>query len=120
MFANSARRADATLPEILIERARSAPDRRLALDVGLGIIAVATLGWWRPAGWLLLTSLALGFVAFGAWGIADRELKERGSPPGALTVVLRAMRIAAIATGMAAAIVVTMHALALLLGRWIS
>jgi len=120
MFAHSTRRADATLPELLIERARSASDRRLALDVGGGIIAVVVLGWWRPAGWLLLASLSLGFVAFGAWGIADRELNERGSPPGALTALLRGVRVAAVLMGMAATVVVTMHALALLLGRWIS
>lgn len=120
MFANSARRADATLAEILMDRARSASDRRLALDAGLGIVAAVASAWWRPGGWLLLASLALGFFAFGAWGIADRELNERGSPAGAATILLRSVQVVAVLTGTAAAIVVVMHALALLLGRWIS
>lgn len=120
MFAKSAQRPDATLGEVLVERARAASDRRLALDVGVGTVAVVTFAWWRPAGWLLLTSIALAFVAFGAWGIADRELNERGSPPGLLTRVLHGVEIIAVLTGIGAALVVTVHVLAILLGRWIS
>lgn len=120
MFAKSAQRPEATLPELLVERARNASDRRLALDVGLGTVAVVVLVWWRPAGWLLLGSFALAFVAFGAWGIADRELTERGSTPGPLTTLLRGVQLVSVAIGIAAALIVTMHALSILLGRWIS
>lgn len=120
MFAKSAHRPDAPLTEVLVERARTASDRRLALDVGLGIVAVVAFSWWRPAGWLLLCSLALGFVAFGAWGIADRELNERGSPPGLLTTLLRGVEMVSVMIGIAAALIITIHALSILLGRWIS
>jgi hypothetical protein len=120
MFARSALRPDATLTEVLVQRARSSSDRRLALDVGLGIAAVAAIGWWRPQGWMVLVSIALGFAAFGSWGIADRELNERASPPRLLAGVLRGIEILSIAVGAGAAIVLTLHLFALVLGTWIS
>jgi hypothetical protein len=120
MFARSALRPDATLAEVLVQRARSSSDRRLALDAGVGIVAALALGWWRPAGWMVLVSIAIGFAAFGGWGIADRELNEGRSQPRLLTAFLKAVEIVSVAVAVVAAIVVTFHLFALLLGRWIS
>ena len=120
MFAKSALRPDATLVEVLVERARGASDLRLVLDAVLGIVAAVAFAWWGPAGWPVLVSIALGFAAFGAWGIADRELNERRSQPRTLALALEGVKVLAVAVAIAAGIVTTVHALTFLLGRWIS
>jgi hypothetical protein len=72
MMVLSALRPDASLPEFLAHRARSASVRRLAIDLVVGVAGFAGALYWQPAGWLLVTSLALMFPAYGAWGLADR------------------------------------------------
>jgi hypothetical protein len=72
---NVAARTDAGLPELLSERARAASPRRLGLDVALGAAAAVAVALWRPAAWTSLLCAALCFVAFGAWGMADRRLR---------------------------------------------
>jgi hypothetical protein len=82
MMVLSATRPDASLREFLVQRARAASLARLAVDVVVGIAcASVTLFWWRPESKLLLLSVALAFVTYGAWGLADRlratSLKQR-------------------------------------------
>jgi hypothetical protein len=72
MMVLSALRPEASFPEFLAHRARSASVRRLLLDVIAGLGALSALLWWRPSGLLVLGSAALCFAAYGAWGIADR------------------------------------------------
>ena len=119
--------ADATLPELLAARARSASDLRLSLDVALGLVAGAAAVWWHPTGWVAALSAALCFAAFGAWGLADRALRIRTEvimliptphrvPDGALAAV----RTAAAIVGTAAGVVLVFSLLAASLGRFIS
>jgi hypothetical protein len=118
---DSTLRPDATLPEALAHRARHASDGRLALDAGLGFLAAIGALVWRPAAWFLVASAALCFAAFGVWGIADRELSERGpAAPAAVAWSLRAARVAATALGVLAAAALLLSALAVALGTWIS
>jgi hypothetical protein len=120
-MADSSLPSDARLPELLAARARSASDGRLALDLAGGLVAAGAALAWRPSGWLVLLSAALCFAAFGAWGIADREARER--PPGSrglLISLLRGVRALAALVGAAAAVTLLFATLALALGTWIS
>jgi hypothetical protein len=116
--------SDVGLAEFLSTRARNASDSRLALDAALGLTAAVAALIWRPRGWALASSAALCFLAFGVWGIADRELRERSMEEGAHAgVVLGALRstraIAAILGGLAAGALI-IELLGLALGTWIS
>lgn len=117
---DSAIRTDASLPEVLIAHARSASDGRLALDLILGAAAALGIIIWHPGAWLLLFSVALCFVAFGAWGITDRELLDSAGHSPRLVKILRATRATAAGVGGAAGATVLMSGFALLLGTWIS
>ena len=114
-------RPDANLPELLAARARHASDTRLALDAVLGTLVAVGAVFWRGPGWYFLASLASCFVAFGFWGIADRELGERASSGSRRTLaLLRIARIVVGAVGAIAAVTAMLTALALALGRMIS
>ena len=111
----------ATLPAVLATRARAASDSRLALDVAVGLVVAACVVIWHPRGWLLLVSAALGLAAFGAWGIADREITGHSGVGGApIVYALRALRGMAAVTGMLAMLGACFAVLGLMLGTWIS
>jgi hypothetical protein len=115
--------ADLDLREFLTARARGASDLRLALDTGLGFVVVVIALLWRPGGWKLLASAALCFVAFGGWGIADRELRERELSSGHSENAVRLLRVTrffAVILGGAAAVALLVGVLGLALGTWIS
>jgi len=114
-------RPDASLPELLAARARHSSDTRLALDAVLGSVVALGVVFWRGPGWYFITSIASCFLAFGFWGIADRELGERGNSGTRRALwLLRAGRIMAATLGAIAAITAMLTALALALGRMIS
>src|SRR4051794_39842377 len=102
---NPALRPDASLAEFLVARARAASDGRLVVDVVLGAFAALGVAAWRPTGWLALLGVAVCLAAFGAWGIADRELRERVDVPHARVVrVLAMLRVVAAGVGAGAAV----------------
>src|SRR4051812_7677506 len=97
---NPALRPDANLGEFLAARARAASDGRLVADVIAGCCAALGVTVWRPAGWLALLGVSVCLTAFGVWGIADRELRERANAPRARVVrVLATLRVAAAGAG---------------------
>lgn len=122
MLADTAREPQ-SLGEILAAVARRASDGQLLIMTLVGFAGTAALvqildrqGWLAAAG-----ALAVG--SYGAWGIADRELNERWSRPGAKGPVIIALRLGRAV----AAVVATLAAVALaatmfipFLGRWIS
>jgi hypothetical protein len=121
MMVLSALRPDASLPEFLVHRARTASIRRLAVDALAGGAACAAVLWWRPTGWLVLASAGLCFFAYGAWGILDRvrsrsavtvetSLAGLGDAICALCALLGALAAAGVLLGV----------WALGLGTWIS
>jgi hypothetical protein len=79
------------------ERASDATLATLAALLPVGLVVAALMAAWRP-GWLawwplLIPVMLLG--AFGAWGVANRELKDDVRPLsgyGALIVLWRAVR----------------------------
>jgi hypothetical protein len=99
---DSALRSDASLPDLLADRARHASDRRLALDVAGGVLAAAAAVYWRPRPWILLLAAATCFAAFGAWGIADRAAARWVRPLRALAAVVGALAALALAAGVVA------------------
>jgi hypothetical protein len=114
-------RPDANLGEFLAARARAASDGRLVADVIAGCCAALGVTVWRPAGWLALLGVSVCLAAFGVWGIADRELRERVNAPRARVVrVLATLRVAAAGAGALAAIATMVAVLGIMLGTWIS
>ena len=111
--------AHPTLGQLLSARARGASDLRLAIDVAVGVVIAVAVAVWQPPAWPVILAAGLCFGAFGAWGIADRELRERGE---AATSVrwLRVVRQAAALLGVLAAVALLVGVLALALGTWIS
>src|SRR5215207_3603857 len=83
----------------LTSRARATSDGRLVLAVILGLATTIVIALWRPPAWLILGCVGVGTAAFGAWGIADRELAERSVARDVSVVMLRGVRIVSIAIG---------------------
>ena len=112
-------RHEPTLTEFLSDRARRASDARLALNAGLGLSIAAAAGFWRPAGWMALVSLALTFGAYGIWAIAGRELAE-GARAGWRHGVLTALRALAAVGGTLAGLAFIATILGIALGTIVS
>ena len=113
-------RPDASLPEFLAARARHASDTRLALDALIGLLVAAGVAYWNGPGASFLAGVGVCFFAYGAWGIADRELGERPTAPPRVRATLRAARIVAALLGFAAGAYPVVLALAKALGVMIS
>jgi hypothetical protein len=121
MMVLSALRPDASLPEFLVERARSASLRRLAADAVAGAAGFAAALWWNPTGWLVLSSAALCFFSYGAWGILDRVRSSPAVTGNAwLAGALEATGALSALLGALAAAGVLLGVWALALGTWIS
>ena len=121
MMVLSALRPDASLPEFLVERARSASLRRLAADALAGSAGFAAAVWWRPTGWVVLASVALCFFSYGAWGILDRARSRSEVTAGPrLAGLVDATCVLFALIGAFAAAGVLLGVWALALGTWIS
>lgn len=105
----------------LAARARATSDGTLAVVVIVGLTAAIVVAAIHPSAWLPLACVGVCAAAFGAWGIADRELAERADISGRGTVrVLRGVRFLAVLGGTCAAIVIAFRVLGAALGTWIS
>jgi hypothetical protein len=121
MMVLSALRSDASLPEFLSHRAKSASVLRLSIDLAVGLAGFAAALHWRPAGWLVVASLALIFFAYGGWGIADRARSIAATRDSRLSrALLDAVCFLLGATGLLATAVLLYSVWALALGTWIS
>lgn len=100
----------------LAARARHATDVRLMADAAVGTTLAASILLIRPALWVLAMPAAV-VAAYGAWGIADRELQTRA--PGTPHKTLGIARTAALAAGVVAALAFFFGALGVVLGNWI-
>jgi hypothetical protein len=104
----------------LAARARATSDGRLVGAVIGGLAATLTVAIVRPFGWMVLGNFGLVAAAFGAWGIADRELAERGAVSRSSAVMLRIVRAGCVIVGTCAAIAALLVVLGGALGTWIS
>jgi hypothetical protein len=115
--------SEVNLSQFLSARARGVSDARLVLDAAVGIVVAVVALIWRPAGWYFIASAALCFAAFGGWGIADRELRERHGEASATGTAVRVLRLAQVITatvGALAAGALLIELLGVALGTWIS
>lgn len=72
--------ADASLAEVLSNRARRTPRDRLLVDLVGGLLIAGTAIWARPAGWLVLAAAAACLALYGLWAIAEVRLLPRPWP----------------------------------------
>jgi len=118
---NSALRPDASLPELLAARARGASDGSLVLNAACGLLLIGAMALLRPSVWPLVGSIGLCLIAFGFWGITDRELGERANEPRSPVVsVLEIGRTTCVVLGALGALVLVFSTLRFALGTWIS
>lgn len=108
------------LLDFLALRARRASDGRLAGESGAGFVVALAAVAWRPGGWPLFASGGVCALAFGLWGIFDRELRERVAAPTGAANTLRVARVGAGVVGGLAAVAMALSFLALALGTIIS
>jgi hypothetical protein len=121
MMVLSAARPDASLREFLVQRARAATLVRLAADLAAGVAgASVTIFWWRPESRLLVLSVALAFVAYGGWGIADRFRAPSAQKNGGVERVLAAICALLAIGGILAGTGIIYGVWSIALGTWIS
>lgn len=109
-----------TLGEFLASRARSASELRLVGDAAFSIFAAVAVGVWRGPLWDVRIAIALCFLAFGIWGVADRDLARRSDAPRRDLIVPRTTRVAAAILGFGAAAYLMMSLLGRAIGKVIS
>ena len=96
---------DERFGDFVARRAHAASDLVLAAFAALGGAALVAAAVLRPRGWLFLASIAALALAFGGWGIADRELSDpRVAASRPTTLAFRAIRALAVLLAFAAAI----------------
>jgi hypothetical protein len=126
---DDAMRADADLGDLWRSYARRTPDTWLALLASLSILLIVgfavvgltharwALRWWPT----ILLPMFVG--AFGAWGIADRELTDRRHHSDSRPLAVRMLIGVEWAAGVAAALAVAAAVIVFLrvtVGTWIS
>lgn len=109
-----------TLGEFLASRARSASEIRLVGDAAFSIFAAVAVGFWRGPLWDARIAIALCFIGFGLWGIADRDLARTPDAPWREVVVPRVARVFAAVLGFGAAAYLMMSLLGRAIGKVIS
>jgi hypothetical protein len=109
-----------TLGEFLATRARRASDTYLAGHAITAVLAAVAIAAWRGPLWEVRLSIAVCFLAFGVWGVADRDLAQRESASRPALWALSATRLVAAVCGFAAGAFLMMSLLGRALGRIIS
>jgi hypothetical protein len=121
MMVLSALRPDGSLSEFLAHRARSASIYRLSIHLAAGVAGSWAALQWRPSAWVVLTSVAVCFFAYGGWGLIDRarsRVVARGHE--LLGGAMEAFCALLGAVGVLAAAGVLLGVWAIALGTWIS
>jgi len=108
---------DQGLPALLASAARSASVGIMLTEIAVGLVGVAAVLWWQPPTTPAALSGAVLLVAFGCWGIADRELEE-AEPGMTLRPVFVAARAVAAVAGWAALLVLAFSIAGIAIGHW--
>lgn len=112
---------DATLSQVLSDRALRSEPSRLWIDVLGGAAILGASVWARPAGWLVLASAAGCAMAYGVWAWAERRVRGLAFPfPQDVERRWRAVRTIAGVAGLAAFGLLLLAFLQLALGPMIS
>lgn len=107
-----------SLGEFLADRARSASDDKLAWQAIGAVITAVAIAFWRGPAWDIRLALMTCLLAYGLWGIADRDLANASRPRGQLFP--RAIRALAAVCGFGAAAYLMLALLGRALGKIIS
>ena len=93
----------------------------MSIDLAFGLAGSAAALWWRPTAWLVLTSFALLFFAYGSWGLADR-VRSRSATKGSrfVSTAMEILCAAMGALGVLATAGLLLGVWAIALGTWIS
>jgi len=91
-----------TLGEFLATRARRASESLLVGHAITAVLAAVAIAAWRGPLWDVRMSVAMCFLAFGVWGIADRDLQHHPTGSRSLLLGIRTARVVAAALGFAA------------------
>ena len=114
-------RPDATLPELLHERAVESAPRRLGLDVVGGAFVAASAMWFRPKGWVAIASAGVCFVAYGVWAVSERSFQAHDTDtPLPHARAWRVARLVSASVGVASVVLLLFTLLGMTLGTWIS
>jgi len=109
-----------SLGQFLASRARDISDSRLAGNaIAAALMAVGVAAWRGPL-WDVRIGIAVCVLAFGIWGVADRDLEQDATASRHKVLGLRLTRLVAAATGFAAAAYVMMALLGRAIGKVIS
>jgi hypothetical protein len=119
-MARSVADQEESLGQFLATRARGASDARLAGDAIAALLTAVAIGFWRGPAWDIRIAVAACLLAFGIWGIADRDLARISASPRHALILLRATRIAAAVLGFAAAAFLLIALVGKAIGRVIS
>ena len=121
MMVLSALRPDASLPEFLAYRGRSAPVLRLAAE-GLTAVAVLVAAlWWNPPAQLVIVTASTCFLCYASWGLLDRAAGHATSRGWrAAAKICWALSSVLVGLGFLAGVGVLFSIWALALGTWIS
>ena len=117
----SALRPDASLPEFLAYRARSAPVLRLVAEglAAAGVLVAAL--WWDPSAQLVIVTASACFACYAGWGLLDRADSQATLRGWRLAArICRALSSVLVGFGFLAGIGVLFSIWALALGTWIS
>jgi uncharacterized membrane protein len=106
------------LSSFLAERARNASEGRLAVDIGVGAVAVIVAIAARPD-WPLLAAAGMTLCLFGTWAIAGRALEDATHSPRVHIALATIRKVLAFA-GICAAILTGFLIWTILMGTWIS
>lgn len=120
MMVLSALRPDASLPEFLAHRAKSASVRRLAIDLSVGLAVAAAIRLWRPSAWLVVASAALCVASYGGWGLADRARSASAARHPAARGAIEILSALALALGVLSVAALLYAIWSIALGTWIS
>jgi hypothetical protein len=120
MMVLSALRPDASLPEFLAHRARTASVRRLQIDLLVSLAIIAAEIWVRHSRWLPVLSVATCLGAYAMWGLIDRARAERAPASKFAGGLLDAVSAFFVALGIVGLGALLLSVWALALGTWIS
>ena len=112
--------SEATLADVLGERARHTSRSRLLLDAGGGVLVAVAALWARPPGWALLATVACCVACYGLWAFAERRLRPVAGVPRADDRLWGAIWRVTATLGVLAFVLMLLLFLGLALGRLIS
>lgn len=110
----------ASLSELLHARALATAPRRLWIDLAGGSVVAATASWFRPIGWVAITSAGLCFAMYALWAVSERQLEGDGSLSTRGRMLWRGLHAVTTLLGLLTFVALLFSLLGLTLGTWIS